>query len=88
MDLETCFNLLFYPPEDIEKTADNQQIKSNPFTCMEESKIGNTFYLVETGYGSMEPHPYKLMRLILFNRYSFLKKLPISNDFSDNKVDC
>lgn len=68
---------------------------------MEESKIGNTFYLVKTGCGSMEPHPYKLKRLILSNRYSSLDKLPISrdfslqfsrklncNDFSDKEADC
>ncbi|MCM1193641.1 MAG: hypothetical protein NC389_14575 [Acetatifactor muris] len=68
VDLESCFDPLFYPPEDFEKTADNQRKGKNPFTCMEEYKIGNTFYLVETECGGTEPLPYKLRRLIFSDR--------------------
>ena len=30
VDLESCFDSLFYPPEDFEKTADNQRRENNP----------------------------------------------------------
>ena len=68
VDLELCFDPLFYPPEDFEKTADNQRRENNPFTCMEEHEIGNTFYLVETEFGGTEPLPYKIKRLIFFQQ--------------------
>ena len=64
VDLESCFDPLFYPPEDFEKTADNQRRENIPFACMEKYKIGNTFYLVETEYGGTEPLLYILRRLI------------------------
>ncbi len=68
VDLESCFDPLFYPPEDFEKTSDNQQRETNPFTCMVKHKIGNTFYLVEAECGGAEPLPYKLRRLIFSDR--------------------
>ncbi len=68
VDLESCFDPLFYPPNDFEKTMDNQRRENNPFTCVEEYKIGNTFYLVETECGGTEPLPYKLRRLIFSDR--------------------
>lgn len=68
VDLESCFDPLFYPPEDFKETMDNQRRENNPFTYMEEYKIGNTLYLVETECGGMEPLPYKLRRLIFFRQ--------------------
>ena len=76
VDLESCFDPLFYPPEDFENTSDNQRRENSPFACVEKYKIGNTFYLVETEYGGTEPLPYILRRLIFSNR-----------DFSGKEAD-
>lgn len=67
VDLESCFDPLFYPPEDFEKTSDNQRRETTPFTCMVKHKIGNTLYLVETECGGTEPLPSKIRRLIFSN---------------------
>ena len=87
VDLELCFDPLFYPPEDFEKTDDNQWRENNPFTCMEEHKIGNTFYLVETECGGTEPLPHKIRRLIFSNRDLYPDKVSLSIDFSDREAD-
>lgn len=79
VDLESCFDPLFYPPEDFEDTMDNQRRENNPFTCMEEYKIGNTFYLVETECDGTEPLPYKLRRLIFSDRDSSHGKTSLNN---------
>lgn len=68
VDLESCFDPLFYPSEDFENTSDNQRRKNTPFTCMGKYKIGNTFYLVETEYNGTESLPHILKRLIFSNR--------------------
>ena len=83
VDLESCFDPLFYPPKDFEKTSDNQWRENSPFTCMGKYKIGNTFYLVETKYGGTEPLPYILRRLIFSNRDLFSDTVSLSEDFSD-----
>lgn len=87
VDLELCFDPLFYPPEDFEKTADNQRRENNPFTCMEEHEIGNTFYLVETEFGGTEPLPHKIRRLIFSNRDLYPNKVSLCKDFSDKEAD-
>lgn len=76
VDLESCFDPLFYPPEDFENTSDNQRRENSSFTCVGKYKIGNTFYLVETEYGGTEPLLYILRRLIFSNR-----------DFSGKEAD-
>ena len=76
VDLESCFDPLFYPPEDFENTSDNQRRENIPFACMGKYKIGGTLYLVETEYGGTEPLPYILRRLIFSNR-----------DFSGKEAD-
>ena len=87
VDLESCFDPLFYLPEDFENTSDNQRRENIPFACMGKYKIGNTFYLVETEYGGTEPLPYKLRRLIFSNRDLSLGKVSFSKDFSDKETD-
>lgn len=68
VDLESCFDPLFYPPEDFKNTLDNQRRENTPFDCMGKYKIGNTFYLVETQCDGKEPLSYILKRLIFSNR--------------------
>ena len=87
VDLESCFDPLFYPPEDFENTSDNQRRENSPFACMGKYKIGNTFYLVETKCGGTEPLPYKLRRLIFSNRDLSLGKVSFSKDFLDKEAD-
>ena len=87
VDLESCFDPLFYPPEDFENTSDNQRRENNPFTCMEKHKIGGTLYLVETECGGTEPLLYKLKRLIFSNRDLYPDKVSLSKDFSDKEAD-
>ncbi len=87
VDLESCFDPLFYPPEDFEKTSDNQRRENGPFACMGKYKIGNTFYLVETEYGGTEPLPYILRRLIFSNRDLSSYTVSLSGDFSDKEAD-
>lgn len=87
VDLESCFDPLFYLPEDFENTTDNQRRENSPFTCVGKYKIGNTFYLVETECGGTEPLPYILKRLIFSNRNLFLGKVSFSKDFSDKEAD-
>ena len=87
VDLESCFDPLFYPPEDFEKTSDNQRRENSPFVCMGKYKIGNTFYLVETEYGGTEPLPYILRRLIFSNRDLSSYTVSLSGDFSDKEAD-
>lgn len=87
VDLESCFDPLFYPPEDFENTADNQRRENTPFDCMGKYKIGNTFYLVETQYDGKEPLPYILKRLIFSNRDLSSNTISLSKNFSDKKAD-
>ncbi len=87
MDLESCFDPLFYLPEDFENTSDNQRRENSPFTCVGKYKIGNTFYLVETEYGGTEPLPYILRRLIFSNRDLSSDTVSLSTDFSDKEAD-
>lgn len=68
VDLESCFDPLFYPSEDFENTSDNQRKENTPFACMGKYKIGNTLYLVETEYDGTESLPHILKRLIFSNR--------------------
>lgn len=87
VDLESCFDPLFYPPEDFENTSDNQRRENTPFACMGKYKIGGTLYLVETEYGGTEPLPYKLKRLIFSNRDLSPDTVSLSRDFSDKEAD-
>ncbi len=87
VDLESCFDPLFYPPEDFENTSDNQRRENSPFACMGKYKIGGTLYLVETEYGGTEPLPYKLKRLIFSNRDLSPDTVSLSRDFSDKEAD-
>ena len=87
VDLELCFDPLFYPPEDFKKTSDNQRRESNPFTCMEEHRIGNTFYLVETEFGGTEPLPYKIRRLFFPTGIYTPDKVSLSKGFPDKEAD-
>lgn len=87
VDLESCFDPLFYPPEDFGNTSDNQRRENSPFACMGKYKIGGTLYLVETEYGGTEPLPYKLKRLIFSNRDLSPDTVSLSRDFSDKEAD-
>lgn len=68
VDLESCFDPLFYPPDDFEKAYNNQRRKENPFTCTKKYGLGNTVYIVETTCDGTEPLPFKLRRLIFSDR--------------------
>ena len=87
VDLESCFDPLFYPPEDFENTSDNQRRENSPFACMGKYKIGGTLYLVETEYGGTEPLPYILRRLIFSNRDLSPDTVFLSRFFSDKEAD-
>lgn len=87
VDLESCFDPLFYPSEDFENTSNNQRRENTPFACMGKYKIGGTLYLVETEYGGTEPLPYKLKRLIFSNRDLSPDTVSLSRDFSDKEAD-
>lgn len=87
VDLESCFDPLFYPPEDFENTSDNQRRENTPFACMGKYKIGNTFYLVETQYDGTESLPYILKRLIFSNRNLSPNTVSLSKNFSAKETD-
>lgn len=87
VDLESCFDPLFYPSEDFENTSNNQRRENTLFACMGKYKIGNTFYLVETQYDGTESLPYILKRLIFSNRNLSPNTVSLSKNFSDKEAD-
>ena len=65
IDIESCFDPSFEPPEECRKRWENRM---NPFTGTVERKIGNTWYLLETVCDGNEPLTHKVKRLIFSNK--------------------
>lgn len=64
IDLEACFDMLFYPPEEQLKEWRREREAQNPFNSTILRKIGNTWYEITTDCEGTESLAGKVKRLI------------------------
>ncbi len=66
IDIDSCCDPIFDPPADISEESRRNPEQDNPFSCTVTRKIGNTWYIIETGCAGDEPLP-SLMRRMIFS---------------------
>ncbi len=66
IDLCACYEPFFEPPaEQVEEWCRLRETEpTNPFSCTNTRRIGNTWYIVETECDGDEPLPNMVRRLI------------------------
>lgn len=68
IDIESCFDPIFEPPDDFAEEWYREHELGNPFSCKVTRKIGNTWYIIETECDGDEPLPHMMRRLIFSDK--------------------